>query len=109
MAKEIRIELDEQLSIKVTVGDILKKEIKKENREINALEIYETLDFDYETNYELIPIQEQGTTNDAVYDVLKTFYDLYQDIINEVNEIIAKKTVEISEQGKPLEEDVEIL
>jgi hypothetical protein len=98
MVREVKIELDDELTIKVIVDDVVKKEIIKDDRQITSLMIYESLDCDYESKYELVPIQEKGSLSDAIYDVLKTFYDLYDEIIDEVNEIIAKETSETIEQ-----------
>lgn len=102
MAREVKIELDEQMTIKVIVDATVKKEITKDDRQINALEIYESLDCDFENNYDLIPIQEKGSLSEAVYDVLQTFYDLYKDIIDEVNDIIQKKETEVSEGNEEI-------
>ena len=104
MAREVKIELDDQLNIKVIVDNVVKKEIPKEDRQINALEIYESIDCDYENQYELAPIQEKGSLLEAVYDTLKTFYDLYKDIITEVNEIIIEKTHKTVEENNQIEE-----
>jgi len=97
MEREVKIVLDEHSNIKVIIDDTVKKEITKENRQINALEIFDSLDIDYKNRYELVPIQEKDSLPDAIYDVLQTFYDLYKEIISEINGIIAKKLLQETE------------
>ena len=105
MARIVKIELDSQQNIKVIVDDVLKKTITRESRETNAMEIYESLDCDFENQYEIAPIQVRGQESEATYDVLKAFYGLYEVIINDINGIFAKKTLDISNQDNEPKED----
>lgn len=95
MEKNIKVELDSNLNINVHLGTKILKVIKPENREINALEIYNTLEIDYSSTYNLLPIQEQKDISKSHYDVLTSFYNLYNDILIEVNAIITENNTEI--------------
>lgn len=98
MEREVKIMLDKELSINIYVNDELTLKITKDKREVDSKKIYESLKIDYENTYNLCPIQEKGDVSDAEYYVLKTFYDLYEEIIKEINIIIVKKDDEETEQ-----------
>lgn len=78
---KIKIEMNENKDIVISVNDDEKITIKKDNRKIQANEIFELLSNSNGNNFSF------ETVNEKEYDApaLKFFYDLLVEIVNKLN------------------------
>ena len=81
MDKKIKIEMNENKSIVISVNDDEKITIKKDNRKIQANEIFELLSY---SNGDIFLIEK---VNEKEYDVpvLQFFYELLVEIVDKLN------------------------
>lgn len=81
MDKKIKIEMNENKDIVISVNDDEKITIKKDNREIQANEIFELLSYSNGDNFSF------EIVNEKEYDVpvLQFFYELLVEIVNKLN------------------------
>lgn len=81
MDKKIKIKMNENKDILISINDEDKITIKKENRKITANEIYDLLSYSNGDNFsvEIVKKEENETT------VLSFFYEILNDIIKELN------------------------
>ena len=81
MDKKIKIEMNENKDIVISVNDDEKITIKKENRKIQANEIFELLSYSNGDNFSF------EIVNEKEYDVpvLQFFYELLVEIVNKLN------------------------
>ena len=81
MDKKIKIEMNENKDIVISVNDDEKITIKKDNRKIQANEIFELLSYSNGDNFSF------EIVNEKEYDVpvLQFFYELLVEIVNKLN------------------------
>lgn len=81
MDKKIKIEMNENKDIVISVNDDEKVTIKKDNRKIQANEIFELLSYSNGDNFSF------EIVNEKEYDVpvLQFFYELLVEIVNKLN------------------------
>lgn len=81
MDKRIKIEMNENKDIVISVNDDEKITIKKDNRKIQANEIFELLSYSNGDNFSFDIVNEKN------YDipVLAFFKELLEDIVNKIN------------------------
>ena len=81
MDKKIKIEMNENKDIVISVNDDEKITIKKDNRKIQANEIFELLSYSNGDNFSFEIVNEQN------YDVpvLQFFHELLSEIVNKLN------------------------
>lgn len=83
MENNILVKMEDDGVINIINNGILKCTINKENREINAKNIYETLDYKNNDTYTLNS-ENKENIDKSVFDAL---VKLYQEIIVEVNQL----------------------
>ena len=81
MDKKIKIEMNENKDIVISVNDDEKITIKKDNRKIQANEIFELLSYSNGDNFSF------EIVNEKKYDVpvLQFFYELLVEIVNKLD------------------------
>ena len=81
MDKKIKIEMNENKDIVISVNDDEKITIKKDNRKIQANEIFELLSYSNGDNFSFEIVNEKN------YDVpvLQFFHELLSEIVNKLN------------------------
>ena len=81
MDKKIKLEMNKNKDIVISVNDDEKITIKKENRKIQANEIFELLSYSNGDNFSF------EIVNEKEYDapVLQFFYELLVEIVNKLN------------------------
>lgn len=81
MDKKIKIEMNENKDIVISVNDDEKITIKKDNRKIQASEIFELLSYSNGDNFSFEIVNEKN------YDipVLQFFHELLDEIVNKLN------------------------
>ena len=81
MDKKIKIEMNENKDIVISVNDDEKITIKKDNRKIQANEIFELLSYSNGDNFSF------EIVNEKKYDVpvLQFFHELLVEIVNKLN------------------------
>lgn len=87
MDKKIKIEMRENKDIVISVNGDEKVTIKKDNRKIQASEIFELLSYSKGDNFSFEKVNEKG------YDasVLKFFYELLVEIVEKIKYEIKSK------------------
>jgi len=88
MEKVIEIKIHNNHDIEVKLDSKQKLLIPKNNREINAEKIYESLEFNKNDSYRLLELESlvlESVGKESK--VVKALYDLYSNIISSVNEV----------------------
>ncbi len=87
MEKTIKIHMNEDKSIEIKTNDVSMVKINSSERKIDAAMIYKSLDYNSGDQYKVI--KDNPSNKDP--EVFESLAELYQDIIDEVNELESPK------------------
>lgn len=80
MDKKIKLEMNENRDIVISVNEEEKNKIPKENRKIKAEQIFQLLDYSYGDSYSIVIINEKQVD----IPVIQFFYELLEEIIHKL-------------------------